>query len=84
MPNYSVAAGEIVTFDLTYGIKTVYNNYGVSLMGQLSADSDITQFTLQPDPIVPGGLNHLDMTISYGSTITQLLAIYYNRYISVD
>jgi len=55
--NYDVSAGEIVTIDLSYGSKTITNNFGQNLIGYLTTNSDLGSFAIEPDPLVAGGVN---------------------------
>lgn len=43
--------------------KTVTRSDGVNLLGYVTDDSDLTDFLLQPDPIVPGGINNIALTL---------------------
>lgn len=80
MLDYSIAAGETITFDLTYNKKTIINNFGVSLLGYLTEDSNLGAFSLQPDPIASNGLNTLDISIFNATTDTNVQVAYYDRY----
>lgn len=81
--DYTIAPNEQVTFDLTYGRKTLYNNFGVSLLNALTFDSNIGAFSIQPDPIVPGGLNTFTVSLTNGTGITATTIQYFNRYIGI-
>jgi hypothetical protein len=83
LENYTIAAGETVTFDLTYGKKTITNNLGVSLLGYLSSDSEIGLFSIQPDPIVADGVNDFVVSVDNGTTDTTVLFNYFDRYIAI-
>ena len=78
---YTSAAAEIITFDLSYGIKDVYNDSGDSLLSYLTLSSNLINFNLQPHPVVEDGENVLQVTLDSGTpTITMT---YYNRYLSL-
>lgn len=81
--DYIISAGEVVTFDLTYGRKTVTNNLGTSLLGKLTTDSNLGTFAIQPDPIVPGNANTFTVSVDDGTTDTYVIFRYYNRYIGI-
>lgn len=81
--DYTISAGEVVTFDLTFGVKTVTNNSGVSLLGYLTTDSDLGSFKLLPDPLVSGGLNTFSISIDNTSAATEVDMTYYTRYIGL-
>lgn len=82
--NYTIAAGEVVTFDLRYGVKLVTNNFGDPLLGFVSTDfSDLATFAIQPDPIVTGGVNTIQVTVNDGTGDTSVALQYLNRYIGI-
>jgi hypothetical protein len=83
LENYTIAAGETITFDLTYGKKTITNNLGDSLLGYLSSNSEIGLFSIQPDPIVANGINTFSVFIEDGTTDTNVLFNYNDRYIAI-
>ncbi len=74
--NYEVLSGEVVTFTLTYGIKSVTSSFApaVSLMGFLDADSDIGSFHIEP------GTNTFTFALN-GSSDSVAQLIYKERYI---
>lgn len=79
--DYSIIVGETVTFDLTYGIKTVSNNLGDNLIGYLTPSSNIINFCLRPHPAVPSGINTLN--VSYAAGAPTITMIRYNRYVGI-
>jgi len=81
--NYSSPTGETTTIDLTYGKKTILTNSGVSLLGYVTQDSDLSAFSIQPDPEVAGGINAFDVTVSGGSSDTLIQMQYKDRYIGI-
>lgn len=81
--SYTMAAGERVTFDLQYGVKSVFNNFGANLIGYLTEDSDLATFHLEPDPGAPGGVNQLTFTGGSSSGATQFGITYNNRWIGI-
>lgn len=70
-----LAPGETITFDLTYAVKTVVDQDGNNLIGQLSNDSDLVEFSLVP------GENELRVLVYGAGTATQVAFNYYHRYI---
>jgi hypothetical protein len=75
---YSAAVGETITFDLRYGIKSVTTNIGGgSLIGELSADSDLATWHLEPDPGAAGGLNQITVSLDNAVSGPQI-RIYWN------
>lgn len=80
--NYDVAAGESVTFDLRYGVKTVTNNSGVNLIGYLTTNSDMS-FHLAPADEAPGGVNVIVVS-GQGSTSNATIIIrWFRRFIGI-
>lgn len=80
---YIIAANEIVTFDLTYAHKTVTNNFGDSLLGYMSSDSNLGTFSLESDPSAPGGINSLEIEMGGSDATSQVTFFYFNRYIGM-
>lgn len=74
---YSVAAGETVTFDLSFGVKTVTNNSGTNLISYLTTDSDIATFHLHP------GANQITILGTGESGDTEVSISWYDRYIGI-
>lgn len=73
--NYTVPAGRSVTYDLTYGNKTVFQDDGVNLIGYVSTDSDLGTFHLKP------GTNSIQVSGS-GTTVASSITLqWYDRYI---
>jgi hypothetical protein len=83
-PALTLAAGESVTIDLRYGFKTVTDNLGANLIGELSDDSDLAEWHLAPAPEASGGNNLLLFTVSAAATgETGVQMSYYHRYIGL-
>lgn len=82
--DYDVSAGETVTVNLEYGIKTVENNFGTNLIGTVSTDSDVSTFHIAPDPEATGGVNEL---VVFGDDavvgVTEVRITYNERYIGI-
>lgn len=77
--NYSLIGGEVVTIDLAYDLKQIYNGCDNDLLGY--ATGDIGTFTLQPDDRVAGGVNVLSFyTDTYDPGSTQFSIQYHKRY----
>jgi hypothetical protein len=78
-----VPNGDIWTIDLRDGYKTIVDQNGANQFSALSIDSDIINWGIFPEPIVPYGAN----TISVGGTgtsgITAVYALYYDRYAGI-
>jgi len=85
---YNIDGGETVTFDLSYGVKTVLNQNGTNLIGSLSTDSDLATFHLTPDAEVTAntandGLNPILVTGTNLDEDSALILKWYTRYIGI-
>lgn len=79
---YVISAGEVVTFDLRDGVKTITNDAGVDLL-PYALNSDLVNFAVHPDPYVAGGLNPIQfICTSYGAG-SSIVFSYYTRYIGI-
>lgn len=84
LTNYSIPAGESVIFDLRYGRKTVsLYSTGESLLGFISAGSNLGAFSIEPDPIVPNGVNDFSVSIDGGTGDTVVNFQYYTRFVGI-
>ncbi len=78
--DYTVSASETVTITLTYNNRSIVNNAGQSLMDSLSDDSDLGNFSIQTDEIVPNGINTFNVYTFGPDTTTTVVLTYLNRY----
>lgn len=77
---YPLAAGDTITVDLRYGYKTVRLANGTSVLGYITADSDLGSFHLTT---ANGGVNSV-VGSAYGSTGATRIALKYNtRYLGI-
>lgn len=81
LAGYSIAATEIVTFDLRYGRKIITNNFGDSLLGELTEDSNLGSFSLEPIPVVTS--NTFIASVENSTVNTRITFSYYDRYIGI-
>lgn len=79
----TIAAGRVVTVDLTYGSKTVTFDDGTNYIGYVSSDSDLDSFHLEPAPDAPGGVNEIRVGGSATSSATAVEIQWYRRFIGV-
>lgn len=70
-----LAVGETITFNLTYSVKTIVDSNGNNVIGYLSDDSDLSEFS-----IVPGD-NEIRVIMYGHGAGSQVAFNYYNRYI---
>lgn len=81
--NYVIPPGVVVTFSLLYGSKAVTDSLGNNLMGYVSSDSDLTTFSLVPDPIAPNGVNTINIIAGGASVASSIVFKSYDRYIGI-
>lgn len=79
--NTTLVAGETITIDLSYGVKSVIKNDGTNMIGFLSLDSDLGDFHIAPHPETLGGVNQLLITSSGGGGATGIVMTYRHRFI---
>lgn len=80
---YEIGSGETVTFDLRYGKKTITNNFGDSLLAELTEDSNLGSFAIEPHPVVEGGVNTFTASVENSTVDTRITFDYYNRYVGI-
>lgn len=81
--DYTISAGEIVTFDLGYDIKSVTNNFGSNLLGYLTSNTDLGGFRLETAPTAPVGVNALQIYLEGPTAATAVAVKYYRNYIGI-
>lgn len=82
----SVSAGDVFTFDLRPGYKTLKNSAGVSQLGSGTAQNTfdfIFGFRLFPDPIESGGANQLSGAYTTKDGNHKIEILYYRRFLGV-
>ncbi len=75
-----IAAGRTVTIDLAYGVKTVVDDLGNNLIGNLSADSNLATWHLAPDPEAANGLNVITLSGLNPTGATSVQLQFFTRY----
>ncbi len=82
--NRSILAGEHVIIDLRFGFKTVALDDGTNIIGDVSADSDLATFHLEPDPGVIDGDNVITVTGGLSLPgVTEVRLIYFTRFFGI-
>lgn len=81
--NYNQAAGEVITFDLSFGKKTVKNGSGVNLVGALTADCDLTTFAIACSPEASGGVNNLNARLNAANSSSRIEVRWISSYIGI-
>lgn len=75
-----IASGRTITIDLAYGVKTVVDDLGNNLIGNLSADSNLATWHLAPDPEATDGLNVITLSGLNPTGATSVELRYFTRY----
>lgn len=81
--NYDIDADVSVTIDLSYGSKSVVDNQGNNLIGYLDENSDLTEFAINPEPVVEDGINSFGVSALNRDANAQFIVRYFTRYIGV-
>jgi hypothetical protein len=79
----TIDTGDYYIIDCRYGYKTVMDAAGANKIADLSDDSDLATFSLEPDPDAVGGLNDIQVTGSSANANTQIYMRFYNRYTGI-
>ncbi len=80
----TIAAGDYYDIDTRYGSKSVTDSAGVNKIADLSDDSDLATFHLEPvGNSTPTGINSIRVTGSSVNTNTDVLMTYYNRFLGI-
>lgn len=79
---YTIAAGDVITIDLRYGHKSVFDANGTNRIDALTDDSDLATFRLVSKLEVEEGRNELFMSGLSLSAASLVTLTYFNRYIS--
>lgn len=76
--------GDYYDIDTRYGRKSIVDSSGNNKIGDLTDDSDLGTFHLEPDgAIAPGGSNAFRVTGSSVSAVTAVEMTYFNRYLGI-
>jgi hypothetical protein len=78
-----IDAGRTVTINLTFGNKTVTDDLGNNLIGELSTDSDLATFHLAPDPEADDGVNEIGITAQLTTAASRATISWFNKYFGI-
>lgn len=73
----AIVEGDAYTIDLRYGHKTIVDSIGSNKISELTAESDLATWHLQP------GVNTLHLSGTSGGSATKIQLNYFNRYLGV-
>lgn len=80
----SIAAGEQRIITLTPGMTSIIDALGNNKFSELAPNSDLVDFNIQPDPIVPGGVNTISIQYLGGTPgVSSATLAYYTRYFAI-
>lgn len=80
---YTLAAGEVVTYVLDYGNKSITNAAGDNLLPYLTSDSDLATFHLEPHPGAANGVNQIFAMMQNGTAASSIVIQWYIRYLGI-
>jgi hypothetical protein len=78
-----IDAGRTVTISLEFGNKTVVDDLGNNLIGELSTDSDLATFHLAPHPEAPDGINQIGITAQLTTAASRATITWFDRYYGI-
>jgi hypothetical protein len=83
--NCNLPVGQVIKVSLEYGSKLVYiQSTGESIIGMVSADSDLSTFHLEPAPGATGGVNTINIFGGQATVgVTSISITWYNRFIGI-
>jgi hypothetical protein len=79
----TIAAGDWYEIDCRYGYKTVVDQDDANVISNLTDDSDIATFSIEPDPDATDGINTLTVTGTSVTAATNVRVAYYTRFLGV-
>jgi hypothetical protein len=81
--DFEIDGTEFITIDTTFGQKTVEDNNGNNLIGQLTTDSNLTSFHIAPDPEAEDGENEIGFTADELTANSGMSIRYFDKYIGI-
>lgn len=81
--NTAIGASQSRTLDLTPGAISIVDENGDSVFGELGDDSNLVQFTIEPDPIAEDGVNIIQAAIVGAGTDTTFAVSYQERFFAI-
>jgi hypothetical protein len=79
----TIVSGRTVTINLEFGNKTVTDDLGNNLVGELTSDSDLATFHLEPAPGAPGGVNEIGIAAGETDANSRIAISWFDKYIGV-
>lgn len=81
--DYDIPAGRTVTFDLSYGNKTVRDDLNTNLAGLVPSTDDLADFCLWGTRQVTAGANDMRIFCGGATVATSITFAWYDRYLAV-
>lgn len=78
-----ISTGQTRTINLQPGALSVVDHNGVNRWEELTAESNLVDFAIHPDPIAPDGVNEIQARIERASTDSRVTLEYYTRYYAI-
>jgi hypothetical protein len=79
----TIAAGRTVVINLEFGNKTITDDLGNNLIGNLSTDSDLANFHLEPHPGAEDGVNQIGVAANATTANSRIAMSWFSRYIGI-
>jgi len=79
----TILTGRTVTINLGFGNKTVVDDLGTNLIGELTTDSDLAEWHIAADPEAPGGVNRIGTGGSGAGVPTRIAIQWFERFIGI-
>ena len=79
----TIAALDYYEIDLGYSDNTIEDSTGANVLDDLTTDSNLVEFAIEPAPTVSGGVNSINVTGSGVSEATKITINYYEYYIGI-
>ncbi len=79
----TIGAGKWYELDLRYGYKTVLDDSGTNVVGDLTSESDLATWHLAVDPEAAGGINSITVTGSAATSATSVHLVWFERYLGI-
>lgn len=78
-----ILQGQSRIIDLTPNAISIVDENGVNRFDELTAETNLVDFAINPDPIAPGGINELQAQMTGVSTATRFIVEYRERYYAI-
>lgn len=81
--DYTITTPRAVTINLAFGNKTIEDDLGNNLIGNLTEDSDLVSFAIEADPLAEDGINSIGISASETDANAEVIIRYFTKYIGI-